>query len=368
MRSWLSAGLVVLMAAGSGCKSETGKAVADGAAGAKENGKAAASEGDGAEAGAASPVDAEGKSKATATAKSEGKDSDGEAKAKPSGGLSGAVKKAVADAASIKGLELIPDRAILLAGVDVAALVTLPVWPRLRDSLGTRQKDQMKAAAGCGVDVDKWRTFVIGTEPVTRGMAMVVTVEGIGKKETLRCLSGVLGFTLTADGKRMSDHTGGGVVLDDDSIAFASTAWMDLLDARIEGKGTAAAAGPLRAALSRTDRSKTLWVAGTLPEVQGELVAAALGTKIHDVAGWADLRDGLDVQISIAVPDGKETLQQLQLKWLGAKMLAESRAVPKGVADSVELTEKDDVVTVALSATPEETRTLTDSVRTMMGI
>ena len=355
MRPWLSVALLAFVLT-AGCKDaakEAPPAEADADAAPTDAPKGEPAKGN----------DDEAAEKEAAPAKA-GDETDGKKK----GGRAETVKQAVADAEPIEGLELIPSESLLVAGVDVAALVKLPIWAELRDSLGTRQREQMRAATDCGAGPDKWRTFVIGTDPTTRGMAMVVTVEGIGKKETLKCLEGALGFELSPDGKTMSDHTGGGIVVDDDAIAFASTGWMRLLEARIEGKGSSVAEGSLSSAIKRSDPGKTLWVAGTLPPAQRTMAAAFLGKEPQDVAGWADLAAGLKVQLSVTVDDAKGVLSSLQLQWLAFRGGLESRGVPKGIVDSVTFSEKGGAVYVDVSATADETRTLTDNVRGMMGI
>jgi hypothetical protein len=302
-----------------------------------------------------------------------------EAKADPAGeaeggsgksgkGLAKTFELALRGSGRTAGLELIPEAATVVGGVDVAVLVKLPIWATLRPSLPPREDGLLAAGERCGVGPGTWRSFVIGTEPQSRQMAMVVSATGLGKPETLRCLALDIGFSLSEDAKRMSDHTGGGVVIDDDSIAFATTGWMDRLAARIDGHGKGVAEGPLEACLARTDRTKTLWFAGVLPEDAGAMAKMALDATVHDVAGWADLAAGLKIEVSLAVHDGKAVRERLQQQWEAAKSLATSSGLPRGIADSLEITDKNDLVRVQASATELEVRIVTDTVMQAMGI
>lgn len=295
---------------------------------------------------------------------------DATAPSKPGEGLAAKVDAAMKGhaAGDIKGLEMIPDAAVVVAGVDVATLVKQPAWARLRTRLPRREAGFMEAGSKCGVGTETWVSFVIGTEPTSRNMSMVATAKGLGKEKTLRCLAGALGFDLEPDAKTMSDHTGGGLVLDDDSIAFATTDWMPRLTDLAAGTGAKATDGSLKEVLARTDQKKTLWFAGNVP-LQAQMMARmALETSVHDVAGWADFAEGLKVRLSLRVDDAKKARERLQAQWRSAKYLVTSSGVPQGVADSVEFSDADALVTAELSATEDEVRTIIDTVMTTMGI
>jgi hypothetical protein len=226
----------------------------------------------------------------------------------------------------------------------------------------------MAAGDKCGVGSETWVSFVIGTEPTSRNMAMVATAKGLGKKESLRCLAAELGFHLEPDAKTMSDHTGGGIVLDDDSIAFATTDWMPRLTDLVAGKGAKVADGSLAEVLARTDQTKTLWFAGSVPAEARMMARVALESSVYDVAGWADFGAGLEVKLSLRVDDAKVVRERLETQWRTAKGLATSSGVPQGVADSLKFSAKDAVVTAELAATEDEVRTIIDTVMTAMGI
>ena len=256
---------------------------------------------------------------------------------KPGRGLAATFQDALAGKRSIKSLGLIPKGAVVLAGANVQELVSVPLWNTMQSKLGGRQRDQMDAATKCGVGSDKWRRFVIGLEPESNEMAMVVEAEGLGTRPVLDCLVEEIGsFELSEDGKRMSDVTGGGIVVSDDAVAFASPAWMPLLEKRIEGEGEAAV-DDLAAVLARADQAKTLWLAGKSYE-EVEQASSMLGAEIQDYTGWIDFRDGMSLRISITVPDAQKTREELESKWEGTKGMMNS-VMPSAVVDSVELTD-----------------------------
>jgi len=267
---------------------------------------------------------------------------------RPGRGLATTFQDALAGKRSVQSLEVLPKGAVVLVGANLRELVAQPTWGRLESSLGGRQRGQLDAATECGVGKDKWRHFVIGFAPKGDDMAMVVEAEGIGTRPVLDCLAKEIGnFELSPDGKRLSDATGGGVVLSDDAIAFASPAWMPLLEQRIEGQGVSAAddIGPN---LARADQSKTLWLAG---KPFGDLDAAsdALGTEIQGYSGWIDLTAGMKMKLSLAVPDAAKTRGELDSKWQGLKSMAASVA-PSSVIDSVKITADGELVHIQLSA------------------
>ena len=278
----------------------------------------------------------------------------------PGRGLAATFQDAMSGKRKVKSLKLIPKGAVMLAGANVQELVSRPIWSTLETAFKGRQRDQMKAATKCGVGPDKWRRFVFGVAGNGDDMAMVVEAEGLGTRPVLDCLVQEIGnFELSEDGKRLSDYTGGGIVLGDDAIAFANPAWMPLLEKRIEGEGQAAIddIGP---GLARADQTKTLWFAG---KTHDELKAASamLGADIQDYSAWVDLRDGMNLKISFAVPDPAKTRSELDAKWQGLKNMA-SQVLPSAVVDSVKLTDDGKLVHIEAKASESDLRELASEV------
>lgn len=270
-------------------------------------------------------------------------------------GLADAFRSAIGTAPSTGHGALIPEGATLLAGADVAALVQHPLWTSARDGLGSRQRTQLQAATDCGVGPDKWRSFVIGVETSSRNMAMVVEAVGIGRRSVLECLVEKIGtFTLAPDAKSMSDETGGGIVLSDDAIAFATPAWMNPLRARIAGNGRAAVTGILATPLGRTDLGAHLWFASTVPDEVQSYAMLTVGSTVPDVAGAATLSPDLALRVSIEVPDPASARTALQSQWDGFRSFATNGGVPDDVARSVKFVADDKRVVMTLSADQAE--------------
>lgn len=265
----------------------------------------------------------------------------------PGRGLAATFQDALSGKRKVTSLKLIPKGAVVLAGANVEELVSLPIWDKIEAGFGSRQREQMKAATKCGVGPDKWRRFVIGVAGGGNDMAMVVEAQGLGTRAVLDCLVAEIGtFELSEDGKRLSDFTGGGVVLGDDAIAFANPGWLPLVEKRIEGEGEAAVddIGP---SLARAEQTKTLWFAG---KAFDELKDAStmLGADIQDYSGWVDLRDGMSLKVSFAVPDPAKTRSELDAKWQGVKGMT-GDMLPSAVVDSVKLTDDGKLVHIDLN-------------------
>ncbi len=271
--------------------------------------------------------------------------------AKAGAGLAGVIGETLSGAKASTATRLIPEGATVLVGLDIAPFVQSPLFESLKTRLGRRQREQLEAATRCGVGPDRWRTFVIGFDPTTRDMAMVTEATGLGTKATLQCLADQIGtFTLSEDGKTMSDHTGGGIVVNDDAIAFATPTWMGPLQDRIDGKGTPASEGPLAPVLARADRSAPLWFAGLIPVRQRAMAMGMLGSEPSDVAGSLRGSDVVELRLSVAVPDPETATAQLKPQWNVLQGLVISNGVPKSVVDSVKFGQADGAMTVQVSA------------------
>lgn len=270
----------------------------------------------------------------------------------PGRGLAATFQDALSGKRKVKSLKLIPKGAVVLAGANVQELVSRPIWDKLQASLGGRQRDQMEAATKCGVGPDKWRRFVIGASGNGNDMAMVVEAEGLGTRPVLDCLVAAIGnFELSEDGKRLSDSTGGGIVLGDDAIAFANPGWMPLVEKRIEGGGEAAI-DELASVMARTDQTKTLWFAGVDFEELDE-VSVALDSEVEDFAGWVDLSAGMSLWLSLSVPDAAKVRTDTETKWKGiAGMLREM--VPAPVVDSVKFSDEGKLFRVEVQASESD--------------
>ncbi len=260
-------------------------------------------------------------------------------------GLAATVDQAIASAKASTSLMLIPSGVSWMLGVDIAAFIAKPYWRTIKDHLSLRPRRQLEAAERCDVGPDKWRAFVIGVEPVTRDMAMVVEAVGIGKRETLKCLQTEFGnFTLSEDGKEMSDATGGGIVLDEDRIAFATPALMQPLRDRIVNEGQPAADGAMEAVLAKTDLKKPLWFSAIIPPTQAAVAAAWIGGWPSDVHGEMDLSDGVALHGRLSTTDPHAAKTKLEEQWRSVAPLLRAQGIPDAVVDAVTLSAADGVL------------------------
>ncbi len=323
---------------------------------------------------AATPAEPAGDGDAPTLAEGRAGESEGKAvepQGQPSepGGLASAVKDVLADVEPSKATLLIPEGATVVVGLDVSVFVSHPLFGTLERQLGRRQREQLEAATRCGVGPDKWRTFVIGIDLERRDMAMVTEAEGLGTKAKLQCLVREIGtFTLSADGKTMSDHTGGGIVIDDDAVAFATPAWMTPLADRIEGRGTAAVEGSLRAAWSRADPAAPLWFAGLVPARERQKVRAILGAEPSSVAGTVRVSESTQtLRVTLDVADPQTAQQQLQNQWNALEGFATSGGLPQAIADSVTIGEASGAVSVELRASNTDIETILTKIAVSRG-
>ena len=270
-------------------------------------------------------------------------------------GLTGAIGDVVGGIEPSKHTLLIPEGATFVAGVDIAAFAADPLLPVLQAQLGSRQQEQLRASMACGVGFPEGKTFVIGVDVTSRNMAMVVEAKGLGTRKVLECMAREIGnFTLSDDAKTLSDHTGGGIVLNDDAVAFASPAWMEPLRERIAGKGKAAVQGSLRGPLARTKPSQALWFAGEVPVSMQAMASGMLGAKPSVMAAHAKLGQRVAIEFVVEVPDPSATQRSLQEKWNAMRSFAVASGLPRTISDTVAIDNDDEVVRLQLEATASD--------------
>jgi len=296
---------------------------------------------------------------ANAPPPSDSSNSDGDAPPKTGKGLSQTFKEAVGGAAASKSVTLLPEGAKIVVGAEFGAVVKSALWSAIEPRLGSRAQGQLAAATKCGLSQDKWGRIVIGADPSTNDMAMVVEAEGLGKRTTLECLVKEIGtFTLSSDGKHLSDHTGGGIVLNDDAIAFATPRWMDGLQERIDGKGKAAIDGELKASFTRIGPNRPLWFAAVVPPDAAMMATALLGATAKDVSAYANLNEGVALHLSADVDDPKTAKSKVQEQLDNSGSMLQIFGVPPAVVDSLKLTVDGALLRVEVRATEDEIRTL----------
>lgn len=277
-------------------------------------------------------------------------------------------------------IKLIPEGANVIGGADLNALMNSSAYKDNVDKIETAEtKEFLDAASACNVGKDKWKnvTFGMNTESPDKKVAMVVNVDGLGKKENLECISGKIKekapdgeapFTIEeADGKlTLKSDDGTGYVVNDNMVVFAGADWASAVKELVDGKGKAAVDGNLKDLVGRANTKAHVWAAGEIPADMAS--GPAEGAKDATVA--IDVSDGLGIDASVGFGDAeaaKAKADELNKMYDSQKGAAGAMGVPSTVTDSVKIEAKDTAVHVAAKATAEDLKKISDSVGKMMG-
>jgi len=273
---------------------------------------------------------------------------------------------------TVKPVKLVPEAASIIAGLDLAAVVAGPSWAKTKESLDADAKQAIEVATKCKVGPETWKVAVIGADPTTESVAMVLGATGIGKKETLDCIhaevkakNGQDPWTASADGKTLDMGDGAGHIVTDDMMVFASSSWGDAVKELTKGEGHAAADGALKSLVERTDAAKHVWFAGRLPPDISGMAALVIGSAAKDFSGWIDLSAGLELSVMVGVDDAATAKTTLETQWNENKAGA-AALVPKSVIDSVKIGNKDGALTVTAKASAADVDAMSKSLGSML--
>lgn len=274
----------------------------------------------------------------------------------PEPGLGAAVADAIEDARVPDDLLLLPEGPTMLIGLDLAAFIAKPQWRMLASQLGPREREQLSATEACGVGPRQWRRVLLGLDPQSNGAAILVEAVGVGTPEILRCLRDRIGtFELAADAKTMRDDTGGGIVLDDNTIVFAGPRWMDPLRERLEDRGPPAYDGALKQATARAGFGHAAWLGMVPPaEMKGVLVTT-IGAEVDELSGSIDTTaEGYVIELELTTASTMMAALRIegQLAVLGS--LAQANGIPSEILETVKVEQQDGRVRIELSATDEQ--------------
>lgn len=278
---------------------------------------------------------------------------------------------------------LIPADAALLAHVDIQRLAASPLWAANRALMDAdpEVKKQMDAFAACNMPFSGFRTLDLGVAGDGMNFSVVVTGDGVGKPENLRCLHDRPGRTekdwtldeagpdgrlrLVADNGEALGHP-----VDDNTLAFTTRSWDAAVLGLIAGKGTAVRDGMLKDVLAQADQSKAVWFAGNLPPQLAALATAAPGmhgmSGLKSVSGSLDLSTGLGLMLAFGMDDperARATLAEVQKQFASVKPAASMLGIPDTAVDKVTFSAKDAAVTMTASLTMEEINAMTARMR-----
>lgn len=313
--------------------------------------------------------------KADATAKKSG-----DAKAKGDGdkggdskdGDKGSKDKAAAAGGGASAVAYMPESATVLVGVDIATLVKNPLYAANKAGFDKDFLKGLDSMSKCEVPLENWKTVVMGVNP-TGGEAVTVAIQatGLGKKTALDCIKKEMEadeankdeWTIAEDGKTFSNKEATGFAVSDDLIVMTSLSLKDSVAELVAGKGKAASAGAMKPLLARVDQTKPVWVSALIPAQFGGMAGATLGGTPTDVTMTADLSSGLALHIAVGIDKAADAAKKAQGEWDKNKPMLATLGVPQAIADSVKIGATDKTLTVDLSATEAELKSVSEMVK-----
>lgn len=284
----------------------------------------------------------------------------------PQSGLGAIVTDVVEEARAADDLLLLPTGPTLLIGLDLAAFLAKPQWRTIAAQLGPREREQLRATEACGVGPDRWRRVLLGMAPPSIDVAILVEAEGLGSPQTLRCLHHEIGtFELADDAKTMDDATGGGIVLDDDTIVFATCRWMDRLRERLVDRGPPAYDGALKQATQRAGLRHAAWL-GVVPSPELQALAmTTIGAELEAASGSIDTTpEGYVLRLVLTTPNPTMASLRIQGQLVVLEKLALANGLPAALLDAVHVEPQDGQILLELTATDQQVAELVTALRT----
>ena len=297
------------------------------------------------------------------------------------GGLAGAVADAAKGGAGSAGelTKLVPEGANLLVVFDAKSVFSSAL---MKDNMGMLEKsdagEMFTAANTCKVGPETWQKAVLGGD--TDGNDSVVVIgqaAGLGKKETLECISKKVNEkegsekwkVEEADGKVVVTIDGGdakGFSGGDDIFVIAGKDYAEAVQGLVGGNGKSAIDGSLKDAVASADTSKHVYFAGV---AKGQMAAGPTAGLKH-FHGSVDFSNGLAVAASLDFGDeakAKTTADMFSQQFEGLKGMATGMGVPKTILDSVKIEAKGPAVSATLNATTDDLNKVAALAQKQMG-
>lgn len=252
---------------------------------------------------------------------------------------------------SVDPIDLVPDQAGMVGGVDVKALMGSSVYQKNKSAIedDERAKAFIAGARECNLDPAGFKGVTFGVDSASRNGIAIFEGKGVGKKDNLTCVHGKIKeaegkdpWTFAEhDGKpvlEMGDQSTIGYMVNDNVLALVTTGWETALRELIEGKGTPARKGSLKELYGRADKDKPLWFAGVAPKDILKNLGEGPAQSITDFSGSLDVESGLGLRL-VAGAETAEAATSLkdeaQKQFDAVKPLAPMVGVPKTIMDSV---------------------------------
>jgi hypothetical protein len=260
-------------------------------------------------------------------------------------------------------LDLVPEKATFVVGIDLGALFASQAYADNRPVFeqGVR-KAFVETTAACGLGSEQWQWATMGFDAAS-DFAIVLTADGIGRRETVACLREAAGRREGAkpwtkvDGTLERYSLGDEMsawVLDDCTVVLTSPQWAPDVEPLVAGRGKSVVGGALDPALRRAVAAHHVWYAGLLMtmSLNGSPFVDAL-----DVSGHVDLSSGFASTSLIEFPSAtmaSERANEMRKKFADAKPMLASAGMPQGVLDRMQFGARDSLVAIEATTTPEE--------------
>lgn len=286
--------------------------------------------------------------------------------------------------ASAAGGKLIPEQATVMVGVDVAGLMKSKLYTDNKAMMESRAeyKEMAEAAKACNLDPEKALSSVLVGTDAKDGVAVVLTGQGIGDEKNLTCIAdkakeknnGKVPFTITDEGGKktfkIDDGKATGYIVDAGTIVIASQPWAAAVKDLMDGKGKSSQDGPNKALFDRADHSKHIWFSGLTPPDLAGMAKSQAEVDVKDFSGSVDLSDGLAVKLAagLGAADQAANIKKKADEALPmAKMFLPAVGLPATVIDSVKVDAKDTLLSIEMSLSAADLKTLQEKAGGLMG-
>jgi hypothetical protein len=263
-------------------------------------------------------------------------------------------------------ISLIPDQAEILVGIGLGSIMSSPIYALAAGELAKDQEFQevLSVFKDCGLDPSKFDSVLVGFSQ-SEDFAAVLVGDGLGEDKNAACviknvqkLAGdpQLAEVVTQGGKKVIQFTDGRAFLvDDRTLALATTAWESSVSDLIDGKGTAAASNSKKEMLAKINGGASVWGVASVPAEIASM-APMLGAptelaSLRSLSGSVDLKDGATITVLAGVgaeATAKALADKLQVMLGDASKDAPAEMVPVIQSTKIEAAGSD--VKIAMTA------------------
>jgi len=271
-------------------------------------------------------------------------------------------------------LHLLPDRAHIVGGADIDALIHSPAYaPFLANDAPGELKHLLAAATSCGIGRAAWRsvTFAITNSGESGG---ALRAEGAGSLENLTCIqteikrrTGTEPFTIatTPTGTELQfPDESRGWVLDPCTVLLVSKQWVTGTRDRMAGRGVALGEGRLASPIARADATKHAWLAAAL-DASGSAPSLAGARDVAVTLQWTD-RVTASASMAFADPSAAaKASAELERQFQSMAPMVVSMGLPSTFAGKVKIGPAGSFVMLAADADEIELTAIAKMMKSM---